>query len=89
MDSSVPSSAQRDWARRQLEKKRRLRTDFTGYVVINVFLVAIWAISGFGYFWPGWVLGGWGVLLALGAWNTYTTHPITESDIDRELQRHG
>jgi hypothetical protein len=33
------------------------------YLVINAFLVGIWAASGFGSFWPGWVLAVWGVLL--------------------------
>jgi hypothetical protein len=35
------------------------------YLVINAFLIAIWAMSGFGYFWPGWARGGWGALLLL------------------------
>ncbi|GAA1654519.1 hypothetical protein GCM10009733_059850 [Nonomuraea maheshkhaliensis] len=87
--NGASSSAQREWARRQLEKKRRLRADITGYVVVNAFLVGVWALTGFGYFWPGWVIGGWGVLLVLAAWNTYADRPISEADIDRELQRHG
>jgi hypothetical protein len=76
---------EREWARRKLEQKRKLRADLVAYVVINLFLVVAWALTGFGYFWPGWVLAGWGVLLILGAWNAYTGHPITEVDIDREL----
>jgi Domain of unknown function (DUF1707)/2TM domain len=31
------------------------------YVAVNVMLVAIWALTGAGYFWPIWPILGWGV----------------------------
>jgi len=31
------------------------------YAAVNVFITGIWFFTGRGYFWPGWVLGGWGV----------------------------
>ena len=68
-----------------MERKQR-RGDFAAYVVINLFLIGVWAVTGFGYFWPGWVLAGWGVLLALDAWNVYFRRPLTEEDIERELR---
>jgi hypothetical protein len=43
-------------------------------------------VSGFGYFWPGWVLAAWGTFLLLDAWNIYHRRPITEDDIDKELR---
>ncbi|TFD80352.1 2TM domain-containing protein [Cryobacterium sp. Sr8] len=55
-------------------------------MVVNAFLVGVWAVTGRGYFWPGWVLAGWGVALRLDAWNALYRRPITESDIDRELR---
>jgi len=58
------------------------------YVVFNGFLVAIWAFTGRGYFWPAWVIGGWGVGLVLHAWDAFLRRPITEADIDAEVQRH-
>ena len=79
-------SPERDWARRRLERKRKFYGDLVAYVVINAFLIVVWAVSGFGYFWPGWVAAGWGVLLVLDAWGVYYGRPITEADIDRELQ---
>ena len=36
-------------------------SDTFAYVVINAFLIGVWAVTGAGYFWPGWVLAGWGV----------------------------
>jgi 2TM domain len=66
-------------------RPRRSRLDFLAYVVINAFLVVVWAVTGAGYFWPGWVLAGWGVLLLLDAWDVYYRKPLTEADIGREL----
>ena len=74
-------------ARTRLVRKRKFRGDVVAYLVINAFLVGIWAVSGYGYFWPGWVLAGWGVLLVLDWWNVYYRHDVTESDIQREMHR--
>jgi hypothetical protein len=80
---------ERDWARKRIERKRKLRGDLVAYVVVNSFLVVTWAITGAGYFWPGWVLGVWGVLLLLDLLSFYYRKPLTEADIDRELgKRH-
>jgi hypothetical protein len=74
-------------ARLRLMRKRKFQGDAVAYVVINAFLVGIWAVSGFGYFWPGWVLAGWGVLLLLDAWDAFYRHDVTEEDIQRELHK--
>ena len=75
------------WAQARVEKKHKLRADFVAYLVINAALVAAWAVAGFGYFWPGWVLGFWGVFLLLDALNLYLGKPVTEQEIDRELRK--
>jgi hypothetical protein len=31
------------------------------YIAVNLMLVAIWALTGAGYFWPLWPIVGWGV----------------------------
>lgn len=33
------------------------------FVAVNLVLVAVWALSGAGYFWPIWSILGWGVAL--------------------------
>lgn len=77
----------RENARRRVERKHKLRGDFVAYVVVNSFLIFVWAFTGFGYFWPGWVLGGWGVLLMLDAWNTYYRGPVTDHEVEQEIRR--
>jgi len=57
------------------------------YVVVNLMFVGIWAVTCGGYFWPAWIIFGWGVGLVLNAWDVYFRRPITEADIDRELAR--
>ena len=73
-------------ARKRLERKNKFRGDVVAYIVINRFLVGVWALTGRGDFWPAWVMAGWGVLLALDAWNAYFRRPISEADVDREMR---
>ncbi len=51
----------RDRALKRLKAKAEFRQNLTSYVVVNGFLVAIWAMTGRGYFWPIWPILGWGV----------------------------
>jgi hypothetical protein len=81
------AESERERARKRLERKLKFRADLGAYIVINAFLVGVWAFTERGYFWPGWVMAGWGVLLVLDFWNVYVRRPITEADVDRELRR--
>ncbi len=74
-------------ARTRLIRRRKVRGDLMAYVVINAFLVGIWAVAGSGYFWPGWVLAGWGVLLLLDTWDAYLRHDVTDADVQREMNK--
>jgi hypothetical protein len=73
----------------RLKKRREFGQNLVSYVIINAFLIGVWAITGAGYFWPAWVLAGWGIGLALHAWTIFFQKPITEADIDREMHRGG
>ncbi len=35
------------------------------FVLVNLLLIAIWAATGAGYFWPVWPLFGWGIGIAM------------------------
>jgi hypothetical protein len=45
------------------------------YVVINLFLIGIWAFSGRGTFWPIWVMLGWGLAMAFYAFRVFGPNP--------------
>jgi 2TM domain len=89
MSSATPPADERDAARRRVQARRDFGSHLVAYVVVNAFLVGVWAITGAGYFWPIWVIGGWGVGLVLHAWEVFWRRPVTETDIDDELRRHG
>lgn len=76
-------------ARARAVKKRKFRGDLVGYLVVNAFLVGVWAVTGFGYFWPAWIIGVWGVLLVLDAWQVFYRSDVTEEDIQREMHRYS
>jgi hypothetical protein len=42
----------------------RVDSDLRAWVSTSVLLVAIWALTGMGYFWPVWPILGWGVFAA-------------------------
>ncbi len=71
-----------------LKRKREFSQHLVVYAVINAVLIGIWAITGAGYFWPGWVLGGWGIGLLIHGWDAYGQRRlIGEDEIAREMDR--
>lgn len=79
----------REAAVSRLKNKRAFTQSLVAYVVVNAFLVAIWAMSGAGYFWPGWVMAAWGIGLVMHAWTVFFQKPITDDEIEREMKRGG
>jgi hypothetical protein len=73
-------------------KRIKDRRDFQGhvvvYVVVNLFLWGLWAMtSGLGsYPWPVWVTLGWGIGVVLNWWSV-TRRPITRDEVNQEIQR--
>ena len=70
---------------KRIHAKRAFQTHLFVYVAVNAFLIGIWAISSRGYFWPIWVIIGWGFGLALNAWTVYFQKPVSEDDVQREM----
>ncbi len=56
-----PDAAPRRRAPRSLAG---LSSPVATFVAVNLVLVAVWALSGAGYFWPVWSILGWGLALA-------------------------
>jgi uncharacterized ion transporter superfamily protein YfcC len=78
----------REAAVKRVKAKRDFKTHVVVYLLVNAMLVVIWAVTGAGYFWPIWVIAGWGVGLAINAWTVYFEKPISEDEIRREME-HG
>ena len=78
---------ERDEAIRQIKRRRSFQGHAATYVIINLMLVGIWAMSGGGYFWPAWSILGWGVGLGFHAYSTYGERSISEADIQDEIER--
>jgi signal transduction histidine kinase len=49
-------------------RRRVLQSHAVVYALVVALLVFIWLTTGAGYFWPQWVIVGWGLVLALHAW---------------------
>ena len=90
----------REAAVKRIRGKRDFRNHLVSYLVINAFLVGVWALfmasyffgflAGAGYFWPVWVMLGWGVGLAFHGWNAYHEEkPISDEEIRREMGDSG
>lgn len=80
----------RQAAIQRLTSRREFKRHLVVYVIVNAFLVAIWSVASGGYFWPVWPIAGWGIGLAVHGWIVYGERPITEEEIQREMEkRHG
>jgi hypothetical protein len=87
MNELEQPSSEREQALVRLNKRRDFKGHLVAYVVINAALWAVWAATGAGYAWPAWVTGLWAIGLVLNAWDVYFRAPITEADVQREIER--
>jgi hypothetical protein len=77
----------RERAIAKLKKKREFTAHLLAYVLVNVFLVAIWAVTSDGtLFWPIFPILGWGIGLAFHGWDVYGSPP-REEQIHHEMAR--
>ena len=83
----VDDADERRLALQRLKKKRDLQGHAVAYVVINAAVWAIWAATGTGYPWPAWMTGLWGIGLLMNAWDVHVRRPVTEADVQREIER--
>jgi vacuolar-type H+-ATPase subunit I/STV1 len=77
---------QREEAISRIKERREFGTHLVAYVVVNGFLVVVWAFTSGGYFWPIWPMAGWGIGLLIHAWETFR-RPISEADIRKEMDK--
>ena len=78
----------RQRALKSLKAKQDFKVHLTSYLVVNGFLVVLWAVTGRGYFWPIWPILGWGVgLLFHGLSLRWADSEPTQAQIDAEAAR--
>lgn len=82
-----PDDVLREQALKRLKKRRDFHAHLLVYVLVNGFFAAIWAVSGHGFFWPVFILAGWGIGLVMNAWDTYRGEEFSEESIRREMDR--
>ncbi len=89
--SNPSDNEARENAIHRLKAKQAFRYSAFSYVVVNIFLWVIWAITKSHDTdfppWPLWVTVGWGFGLAFQAWNAYGRMQISDADIEREMGR--
>lgn len=81
-----PDDEIRERAIARLKAKGEFKVHVLAYVLVNAFLVAIWAVTGAGFFWPVFPLLGWGIGIVFHAWDVYRGEP-SEEQIRREIDR--
>jgi hypothetical protein len=86
MSSDQNDGVLREQALARIKKKRDFSAHLLAYVVVNAFLVVIWAVSGAGFFWPIFPILGWGIGILFHGWDVYQKEP-TETEIQKEMDR--
>jgi len=84
----TPADDARTRAIERLKKRHELTSHVVVFTMVNGFLIAIWALTGHGFFWPMFPLFGWGIGLVMHAWDFYWRAP-SEDQIRREMERFG
>ncbi|HTG48827.1 MAG TPA: 2TM domain-containing protein [Actinomycetota bacterium] len=75
---------------RAIERLHRQRDFFLHlviYVVVNALLIVIWAGGSGGTFWPIYVILGWGIAVAVQAYNVFFRTDPDDEAIKREIDR--
>jgi hypothetical protein len=84
---NAPSDELRRIARERIESRRGFIPHLIVFVLVNAGLVAIWATTSQGFFWPGFVIGFWAIGLVMHAWAAFISRPVTDADVQREMER--
>ncbi|HEX6497417.1 MAG TPA: 2TM domain-containing protein [Micromonosporaceae bacterium] len=87
-DAAARETVVREQALKQLKKRRDFYGHLLVYALVNGFFVVLWAmIDVHVFFWPIFPIVGWGIGLALNAWDVFRRDQFTEEQIQREIDR--
>lgn len=84
---TTTSESLRERAVRRLRKQHDFRIHLLIYVMVNAFLVVIWAMTGAPFFWPILVMAGWGIGVVANAFDAYGRDVPSEERINREMDK--
>jgi 2TM domain len=70
----------------QLQRWRDFQAHLVAYLVGNAAFVAIWLLSGRGFFWPGFPLLGWAAGLSFQHFHVVVRGQITDEDVRRRVR---
>jgi hypothetical protein len=88
IDETTRDEALRERAVKRLRKQRDFRAHLLVYVMVNAFLVTIWAVTSVhSFFWPMFPIAGWGIGVVMNAWDAYHREDFDEERIRREIKR--
>ena len=88
MADSAANDDARNQAIKRIKRKRQFQQQIIAFVLINVFLWIVWAVTGAGFPWPIFVTVFWGIGMLGQAWTIYRGEaPITDAEIQREMQK--
>lgn len=85
-DESARADRLRELAIKRLKKRRDFQAHLIVYVLVNAFLVAIWAVTSSGFFWPVFPMAAWGIGVVMNAWDVYVVDDFGEERIQREIE---
>ena len=78
-------------ALKHLKDKRDLKAHLLAYVLVNLLLVSIWYTTGSGFFWPIFILFGWGIGIAFHIYDVVSPEPgpaEVRAEMERMRQKH-
>jgi 2TM domain len=85
--------ALRKQALSRLKKRRDFKAHAFVYVLVNLVVWGIWAVVGTSahswWPWPVFMTLFWGIGLVMNAWDVYLRKPITEEELQREMDHLG
>ncbi|MBA4117642.1 MAG: hypothetical protein C0514_01925 [Candidatus Puniceispirillum sp.] len=67
LQSNRRHTVQEQELRKRIRALREFYQSLVIYGLVNAGLIIVWAVSGGGYFWPIWVIVGWGLGLGISA----------------------